>query len=154
MRDLTRIKKAIDWYINCSESSMGISSGFYAMINSNSGSTPSTNPETIIYFLPKIRKHRAIHSKLAELPRTDYRKLTALYDDIYKDKYSLIIRNVFEEKVGLVFCMYNNFKKLESLCLKYRSKALNEKEELELNNLIALTNKEYDRLHLQLIGLK
>ena len=143
---MDKAKRAVDWLINCSEAAMGISSGYYAMINSDPGTIPTTNPETIINFLPKITKHRRIYTALQTLPKADYRKLCALFEDTYKNSFPVIIRHVFEDKVGLALTLYYDKEKLEKLCLQFRHKALKPEDEKTLNELIALTDKEYNRL--------
>jgi hypothetical protein len=147
LKEITQIIKYIDWYINISESAMGISSSFYAMVNSSPGKPPSVNPEKIIFFLPKIRKHRIIHKALQDLSKEDLRKISALYSDDYKNSFPVIIRNVFEDKIGLALCLFYDMDKLESLCLKHRHKSLSTEEDKILNDLIKLTKNEYDRLH-------
>jgi hypothetical protein len=121
---IDRVKKMIDWYFNVSESAMGISSGFYAMINSSPGNQLSTNPENIIHFLPKIRKHRKIHQALLELSKEDYRRITALYVESYQQRYPKIIKQIFAERTGLALCLSYDLEALLKLASCWYHKSM------------------------------
>src|ERR1017187_4277142 len=106
--NIYKVRREVDWYFNCSDSAMGLGSNWYTVLNGDMGSRSSTNPETIIFHLKDIRKHRRIWQALDQLPRTEFRYLMALYCDEYKDKYSIIIRDIFKEKTGLALCLFSD----------------------------------------------
>jgi hypothetical protein len=147
---IDRVKKMIDWYFNCSASAMGISSGFYAMINSSPGNQLSTNPENIIHFLSKIRRHRKIHQALIKLSKADYRMMTSLYVEEYQHRYPKLLKQIFAERTGLALCLTYDLEALLKLASKWYHHAMNEQETAELNAIIKLTNDTYDKLHRQL----
>src|ERR1017187_8603086 len=123
---------------------MGISSGYFAMINS-SGSHPSTNPENICNYLKEIAKHRKIWQALNQLSQPEYRQLTALFDESYQDKYSIIIRDIFKDKTGLALCLFNDLPLLMKLAKRYPNK-LSPLEHDMLTKLRQLTDITYDNL--------
>ena len=125
----------LDWYFNVSESACGISSSYYAMINSNPGKPPSENPEKIIFYIPKIRKHRKIHNKLQRLSKTELRQLTATHDQTYRYKYPQEISNVFQELTGVLLTLTHDQETLTNLCKKYRQKTISEENRQAINAL-------------------
>src|ERR1017187_7889218 len=98
LTNFDRAKKAVDWYLNQSEGAMGICSNWFATTNTNPGAQSAVNPETIIFYLKDIRKHRKIHQALMQLTREEYRMFTAIYSDEYKKKYPAIIKVMFNDK--------------------------------------------------------
>lgn len=145
------MKKDIDWYFNCSDAAMGISSNYFAMINSSPGKDSSTNPESVIFFLPKIRKHRKIYNVLSQLNRNDYNIVCALYMDEYKTKYPLIVQYVFKEKTGAALCLCTEtIEVLLQICTNKRHGMLDDIQRAKLDKLMKLTNDKYNEIHEQL----
>ena len=145
--DIHRIKRQIDWYFNTSASAMGISSGYYAMINGAERSPSGVNSEPVIHFIHKITKHRKIHKALLNLDKNQYRQLTAIYVDDYQSKYPLVIKNIFKEKTGLLLCLTYDLPKMLTLCTKYRQKTMSDTERLSFNTIISSVDMQYDALH-------
>src|ERR1035438_9413470 len=143
--NIDRLIKRIDWYFNASASAMGISSGYYAMVNGSKSSNSGVNHESIINFLQSIRKHRKIHAAICELDPSEFRDLSAIYDDTYKNKYPPAIKTVLNGKTGLFLCMTFDLQKMLDLCTKHRQKSLNAQEEIYFNDLINKVNIRYDQ---------
>lgn len=143
----TTVEKQIDWYFNCSQADMGISSNWYAMINASS-TTPSDPPDSVIHYLPAIRKHRKIHNALQALTAEEFRYFCAIYQEDYQSKYPRMIKLAFTEKTGLVLCLYQGKpEKLLDLCSKYRHSSLSPEETAIFNELQARTSILYHNIH-------
>lgn len=161
-----RAKKAVDWYINMSESAIGICSNWFATTNTNPGSQSAINPETIIYYLKDIKKHRHIHQALKQLTKEEYRMFTAIYDDEYKKKYPSLIKNLFGDRssepkmatqpsiTGLALCLCDDFEwLLKTATKKNEGSVLSDSDHDRLQKLKELTNKTHEELHTKLLRL-
>lgn len=148
--NITRLKRFLKWYFNDSASVLGLRSNYYTILNTAYGSIPYVENDSLLGSLKKIREHRLIHQALQELDRANFRQFEALYLDEYQNHYPLIIKNVFKDKTGLALCLSFDMKELMDLCVKYRHKSLSDKEQLELNKLVELTDITYQKLHKRL----
>lgn len=146
---MVQVKRDIRWFINDSQTALGLHSAYSAFENAmnSPGHVLFVCPEYTDATLKQISRHRKIYKAVMQLPHDQYRYLQAMYCDEYQPKYPLIIKGIFKEKTGLLFCLHNDMHELLKLCENYRHKSMTPNQEARLKGLIMHTDKVYEKLH-------
>jgi len=121
------MSKQLDFFFNVA--TLGLKSGWYAMINANSY-TPihkyfehyaTFDDSAFTSFFTECSKYRKIAKKFYSLPLSVRRQLAALYDQQYQLRYPPEIRKELKELTGLAM-FTNHCKSLQELTSVYLRK--------------------------------